>query len=427
MRMKEENKSNQGDLGEQIFDKISSSLSDMDFEGLSENIRESVDLIRKEAEKGYKDFMVNASKESMKYSKYYETPYERYRKQAQNAGHGARYAGGRKNRAEELKNKILPIIRSTPGSIRGPLEIAGGIVGLTIFGGMTLAGIISAIAGLGAGAVAGILGTFVPLTAISGGLLGHGIFAHQRAGRLKKYNEIFKEKQFIMLEDLAKESGQTVKQILKDVTFVLKRRLAPNLSMDAKETCLLFNDEVREQYAHAEEVRLQRELEEAQKRQEAEELERRRAEATKEERQWMDFEEQYKVFYDELQEIKKEMDTPVMQEHIENIDELLSRIYVCVREHKEMISGTGHLISYYLPCMEKLFHTYLDLEEQPIQGDNIIKTKTEIENSFDTIEDALTNMYDELFRSVSMDISSDIQVLKAIMAQDGVSNQLLKN
>ncbi len=422
--MKEDNNMNQGDLGNQIFDKISTSLNEMDFEGLGENIRESVDLIRKEAEKGYKDFIVGASKESMKYSQYYETPYERYKKQEKNNNAAARYAGNR-DRVESLKKKILPVIRSTPGSVQGPLEMAGGIFGLACFGWLTFLGIFSAAAGLGSTA-ATILATFVPLTAISGALLGHGIFSQRRAKRLKKYNEIFREKQFIMLDDLAKESGQTVKQILKDVSFVLKRHLAPNMSLDSKETCLLFTDEVREQYSQAEEARLKRELEEEQKRQEAEELQRRKAEASKEERQWMEFEEEYKRFYNELQEIRKEMDTPVMLDHINKIDELLSRIYVCVREHKEMISGTGHLTSYYLPCMEKLFHTYLDLEEQPIQGDNILKTKKEIENSFDTIEDALTNMYDELFRNVSMDISSDIQVLKTIMAQDGVSDQLLK-
>ena len=78
---------------EEFLDKIGDSLSDLDFEGLNDSIRESVDYIRKEAEKGYKDFRMPPSKEKIKYSKYYETPYERY-KAAQNRkgeGQGAVY------------------------------------------------------------------------------------------------------------------------------------------------------------------------------------------------------------------------------------------------------------------------------------------------------------------------------------------------
>ncbi len=78
---------------EEFLDKIGDSLSDLDFEGLNDSIRESVDYIRREAEKGYKDFRMPPSKEKIKYSKYYETPYERY-KAAQNRkgeGQGAVY------------------------------------------------------------------------------------------------------------------------------------------------------------------------------------------------------------------------------------------------------------------------------------------------------------------------------------------------
>lgn len=90
---------------EEFLDKIGDSLSDLDFEGLNDSIRESVDYIRKEAEKGYKDFRMPPSKEKIKYSKYYETPYERY-KAAQNRkgdGHGAVYKEEKEERGRERR------------------------------------------------------------------------------------------------------------------------------------------------------------------------------------------------------------------------------------------------------------------------------------------------------------------------------------
>ncbi|MBQ6393428.1 MAG: 5-bromo-4-chloroindolyl phosphate hydrolysis family protein, partial [Eubacterium sp.] len=160
------------------------------------------------------------------------------------------------------------------------------------------------------------------------------------------------------------------------------------------------------------------------KKEEQEFLEMKKKLASKEERELMHFNEEMKVFLDDLQVKKTEIDAPDLRQYMDEIEVLLRQITECIEEHPEMISGTGHLISYYLPCMTKLLTTYEDLEEQPIQGDNILKTKKEIEDSFLTIRSALTNMYDELFLNVSMDISSDIQVMNAILAQDGLNDGL---
>ena len=61
------------------------------------------------------------------------------------------------------------------------------------------------------------------------------------------------------------------------------------------------------------------------------------------------------------------------------------------------------------------------MEGQPIQGENIKKTKKEIENSLDTMNQALEKLFDEMFQNVAMDISSDIQVLEVMLKQDGLT------
>ena len=68
-----------------------------------------------------------------------------------------------------------------------------------------------------------------------------------------------------------------------------------------------------------------------------------------------------------------------------------------------------------------LLKVYEDVEKQPVQGENIRKTKKEIEDSLDTMNQALEKLFDEMFQNVAMDISSDIQVLEVMLKQDGLT------
>ena len=77
-------------------------------------------------------------------------------------------------------------------------------------------------------------------------------------------------------------------------------------------------------------------------------------------------------------------------------------------------------MNYYLPTTEKLLDAYIDLDKQPEIGENIPKTKREIEETVDTINDAFENLLDSLFEEVAWDISSDISVMKTMMEQDGL-------
>ena len=75
----------------------------------------------------------------------------------------------------------------------------------------------------------------------------------------------------------------------------------------------------------------------------------------------------------------------------------------------------------------KLVRVYEDMEKQPIQSVNIIKTRMEIAESLDTVNQALEAMYDDMFQDVAMDISSDIKVLETMLAKDGWGGQTLRS
>ena len=83
-------------------------------------------------------------------------------------------------------------------------------------------------------------------------------------------------------------------------------------------------------------------------------------------------------------------------------------------------------MNYYLPTTLKLVNTYKELDNLPVQGDNIINSKNEIKNSLDIINKAFENLLNELFKDIAFDVSSDISVLKTMFAQEGLTDSDFK-
>ena len=66
---------------------------------------------------------------------------------------------------------------------------------------------------------------------------------------------------------------------------------------------------------------------------------------------------------------------------------------------------------------------YADAENQP-DTENISQIKKEIEDSLDMINAACEKIFDEMFTDDAWDISSDINVMKRMMEQDGLVDDM---
>ena len=84
-------------------------------------------------------------------------------------------------------------------------------------------------------------------------------------------------------------------------------------------------------------------------------------------------------------------------------------------------------MEYYLPTTIKLLEAYEELDAQPVQGENIISSKQEIEKTMDTLNTAFEKLLDELFQDTAWDLSSDISVLNTMLAQEGLTEDGLKS
>ncbi len=101
---------------------------------------------------------------------------------------------------------------------------------------------------------------------------------------------------------------------------------------------------------------------------------------------------------------------------------LVTRIFDRVEKEPELAPDLHKMLNYYLPTTQKLLEAYRDLDRQNLELDNISRTKKEIEDTLDTINQAFEKFLDELFREKAWDIQTDISVLHTMLKQDGYLN-----
>lgn len=429
-RKKREKKNSADDLGEWIQDMVQDAIDSMDFSNLSQNIRDAVGSARD---------AVDSAREGM--AKQMHNKPEREERQRYGKPYHRQYDSRVQKPVENRQPKEKGWIRKIPGRWSGPVRTVAGACGLLVFGALSLG---FGFAGIGFSMTHGLLSMativlesiFLPLTVVSGVIFGTGRAAGNRVRRLKEYAGVWGESSFIMLNDLKNSTGYAMKRIQKDIHFLLNRRLIPYARLDESRTCLMLTKEAGDQYDAAVRSRREREQREEQMRSAQSDLgdnnqtdvkQKRPEEMTEEEKKMYKLQQTGGSYLKELRERKARIQTPEVSEKLDRLELLLSRIFVCMKEYTENISQADRLMEYYLPSVMKLVRVYEDMERQPIQSVNIIKTRMEIAESLDTVNQALESMYDDMFQDVAMDISSDIKVLETMLAKDGWGEQALRS
>ena len=84
-------------------------------------------------------------------------------------------------------------------------------------------------------------------------------------------------------------------------------------------------------------------------------------------------------------------------------------------------------MKYYLPMTIKLLTAYAEMDEQPVKVENIDKSKKEIENVLDSLNDAFSKLLDDLYKDTAWDISSDVSVLNAMLKREGLKGNDFAN
>lgn len=395
-------------LGEQFQNIIQDAVDSMDFSELSRNIQNAVSRTQEEIIRQVQKQREKADEKNF----------------SGKAEKNGRFSADSRIKKPVMKRQPGDWKKKLPGRWSGSIASILGGSGLAVFGLLSLG---FGLAGLGLAGVSGMISTtvvitesvFVPLTLLCGAFFAWGRKTEKRTKRITEYDRTWKGQSYIMLEDLAARTGYPLKVVRKDIHFLLDRQVFPQARLDEMQTCFMLTDEAGEQYDAAVKAREEREKKKQEEQRKVKEEEERKKELTPQERRLEEVQESAGRYLNEIREKKERITTPDVREKLEHLEMLLGRIFLCAKEYPDNLAEIDRLTEYYLPSVLKLIRVYEDMEKQPIQSANILKTRMEITESLSMVNQALETMYDDLFQDVALDISSDIKVLETMLAKDG--------
>lgn len=319
-------------------------------------------------------------------------------------------------------------------------------------GGKKAAGLALSIVGLGVGAAfflgflftgltmllieqnSGIMFGFITLLIFAAVFCGIGAAGLKKLGRIRRFQSYLSElngKEYSNIRELARRTRKKEKAVLKDLEWMIEKRWFLQGHLDDTNTCLITSNDAYEAYRDLmqkqEETR--RNEEEARKRQEQETQTKEEERAEK--RQQMDPQiraviETGQKYIQKLRECNDAIPGEVVSEKISRMEELTKRIFERVEQDPDAVDDIEKLMEYYLPTAVKLLEAYEELDHQPVQGENIVNSKREIEDTLDTLNIAFEKLLDDLFQETAWDVSSDISVLKMMLAQEGLTEDDFK-
>jgi len=258
------------------------------------------------------------------------------------------------------------------------------------------------------------------LATVSGALVFSGIGKLKLAKLFHQYGNAVKENEFFKISDLAKAVLKSDSEVLKDIKKMIKKGYLPRARLDATETTCMITDEAYQLYLGAEKDRLEREKRELDQQKASINVDSRSRENLTGVEAILADGEDYIKYVRATNDIIP--DTEDMSNKLYRLESIMNRIFEQVKKNPQSAEDLHKLMNYYLPTTKKLLEAYVELDKQTVQGENVQQTKNEIDSAMDTINEAFEKLLDSLFQDMAWDISSDISVMKTMMAQDGLTN-----
>ena len=260
--------------------------------------------------------------------------------------------------------------------------------------------------------------TMLAITIITGLWGFSGFKKFKLAKEMHKYGNILKNAEFFKVSDLASAALESDEQVYKNLKDMVAAGYVPRGKFDATNTTFMITDAAYQMYLGAEQDRLARERREAQ----VQDLTRSAAPAKAPDKvqSLLDEGKEYITFVRQINDVIP--DTEEMSNKLYKLESIMNKIFDQVKKNPETADDLHKLMNYYLPTTKKLLAAYVELDKQAGNGENVQQTKNEIDAVMDTINDAFEKLLDSLFQDMAWDISSDISVMKTMMAQDGLTD-----
>ena len=310
---------------------------------------------------------------------------------------------------------------SSIGSSGALMSVVGGL-GVAAAGITTIALLVFTLTAASAGTVGVswvMTAAAAVVTGLCGWMLSSGVKRLHAARWLKQIKHIFGDRELCNLSEIAVQTNSSPEKTLEETQTVLKYGLLPEGHLDDDNTCLMVTNDAYGLYRQVETSRKQQAA--AAAAQEAQERAKHKVNADGLDAQMQAFVDQGNDYLEQMRQLDIAIDDEAVSNKIVAIEDVVGRILRRAIEEPRVISGLGKLMDYYLPTTVRLLAAYDDLEDQPIQGETISKSRLEIERTLDVLQSAYEKLLDATFQDLSLDVSADIDVLHAMLAQEGLT------
>lgn len=291
-------------------------------------------------------------------------------------------------------------------TVLGGVGVIASLILLAVFAPLAFAGPVVAAFAATAAASAG----FALASAV---LCGMGARRVSLAKRFQAYRGVLTTRFMCPLEELAAQTGRTVKFVRKDVRKMIDAGLFKQGHLDDAQTQAMLTDAVYGQYRASLNGAKQRE----QQRLAAQAPVALGAHLDGEARAMLQKGEAYIA---QIRASNAAIPGAEISAKIDQIEAVVLSIFKRAEEHPEVMGDLDRLMDYYLPTTVTLLDAYEDLDKQPVAGEAIAASKAEIEATLDTLSKAFARLLDSLFTDMTWDVSTDVSVLHTVLAQEGL-------
>ena len=223
---------------------------------------------------------------------------------------------------------------------------------------------------------------------------------------------------------LASAVGVKTSRVKKDLKKILKKGFYPEGYIDDEMTTLMLSDSVYKQYVQTKNYAIQSMAQStaADLGAKDENLSEAMKKLTPEQRaELKEMSNSGKEYIERLHSLNAVIPGEIITDKLNTSESRLREIFRRLEEHPDQMDRMHKLMDYYLPTMIKLVEAYHEYDQVSSPGDEIKEAMVEIENTLDTINEAFTQLLNNLFQDSVWDVTTDAQVLKTLLKQEGLT------
>ena len=309
-----------------------------------------------------------------------------------------------------------PFFKKAGSALGSRIMFIAGIVGAGfngIISAMMVAATVAETFGGGGDMTGGVVASvfFLSLTAVFAMMANYGKKGREVVEHYKMYRKILSVNGYANIADIAKLTDIPEAKVIKELKSMTRAGMFKQGHFDDRETCFIASDEMYQLYRQAEDN-----------------AKRLREEAEKERREQGYVSAELKEVLDKgsgyvklIREVNDDIPGREVSDKLEKMEKIVTKIFETVRENPEQADKLSMFMDYYLPTTAKLIMAYRDMDRKEVQGENIIAAKQEIENTLDMINEAFEKLFDSMFKEQSLDVQTDIDVMRTMMKQQGLA------